>query len=438
MEKHEFSRQFIKNVCSGPLKILVNTIIVFFSYRYFLQVFGVEKYSIWLLLGVIIDFSRLGNLGISDIIIKYVAEARQQQDKVRLCQYVSSGLILISVFVLLLGTALMMAKSFAPQFIHIAPDYIPLFNSMYDKILILSFLLIVLELFLGILFGLGRADVANYLQSTSTFFGTLLSIALVYCKFDFMGLYIGTLTGTVCVTSFAIYYIYKILGYFPFSVAYFNKIVVKDIMHNSIIMFSSSIINLFFLPAGKILISKYIGSTEVVCYDLAFKLGFQIRAVFDLGLKALVPEFSLLKANSTDLSMVLRKIYKYLFAAVIPVFGLIFILSSTILQIWLSAAYIPLINDSFRIIFIGFTINLFASPIYYLLIAQGKFIKILWGYIIQSAVVFACSLLYFLYFHGTSYYVFLFINLLGMTLASGYLLLFNGFMMTWQTQHDNR
>jgi|GEM_PF-5416568 len=436
MEEHKFSRQFIKNVCSGPLKILVNTIIVFFSYRYFLQVFGVEKYSIWLLLGVIIDFSRLGNLGINDIIIKYVAEAREKQDKVRLCQYVSTSLILIIIFTLILGTPLLLAKSFAPQFIHVVPDYIALFTMMYDKILLLSFLLIVLELFLGILFGLGRADMANYLQSASTFFGTILSIILVYCNFDFMGLYIGTLTGTVCVMTFAIYYIYHILGYFPFKIAYFNKVVMNDMIHNSIIMFSSSLINLFFLPAGKILISKYIGSTEVVCYDLAFKLGFQIRAVFDLGLKALVPEFSSMKANTPNLLTVLRKIYKYLLVAVIPVFSVIFMFSSTILQIWLSAAYIPLINDSFRIVFLGFTINLFASPIYYLLIAHGKFIKILWGYMIQSSVVFACSLLYFLYFGGTSYYVFLYINLLGMTLASCYLLLFNGFTMSWQRQND--
>ena len=431
-DQHKFSNQFIKNVCSGPLKILVNTIIVFFSYRYFLQVFGVDKYSIWLLLGVIIDFSRLGNLGISDIIIKYVAEARGQQDKVRLCQYVSTSLLLIVAFVLLLGTPLLLAKSFAPQFIHIAPDYIPLFTIMYDKILILSFLLILLELFLGILFGLGRADVANYLQSASTFFGTLLSILLVYFKFDFMGLYLGTLTGTVGVMMISLYYIYKILGYFPFKLAYFNKVVVQDILHNSMIMFTSSIINLFFLPAGKILISRYIGSTEVVCYDLAFKLGFQIRGLFDLGLKALVPEFSGLKANTPELFMVLRKIYKYLFAAVIPVFSVIFIFSSTILQLWLSSAYLPLINDSFRIIFLGFTINLFAVPMYYLLLAHGKFLKILWGYMIQSCVVFACSLLYFLYLGGQSYYVFLFINLLGMTLASAYLLLFNGFTIRWQ------
>lgn len=432
MEKHKFSRQFIKNVCSGPFKILVNTIIVFFSYRYFLQVFGVEKYSIWLLLGVIIDFSRLGNLGISDIIIKYVAEARKQQDKVRLCQYVSTSLILISVFVLVLGTPLLLAKSFAPQFIHIAPDFIPLFNVMYDKILILSFLLIVLELFLGILFGLGRADVANYLQSASTFFGTLLSIILVYFKFDFMGLYIGTLTGTVCVTSLAIYYIYKLLGYFPFKMTYFNKVVVNDILHNSMIMFTSSIINLFFLPAGKILISRYIGSAEVVCYDLAFKLGFQIRGVFDLGLKALVSEFSSMKTQTPDFFTVLRKIYKYLVLAVIPVFSLIFMFSSNILQLWLASAYIPLINDSFRIVLIGFTINLFAVPIYYLLIAHGRFMKILWGYVIQSLVVFGFSLIYFLYMGGKSYYVFLFINLLGMTLASAYLLLFNGFTVKWQ------
>lgn len=434
MEKHKFSRQFIINVCSGPFKILVNTIIVFFSYRYFLQVFGVEKYSIWLLLGVIIDFSRLGNLGISDIIIKYVAEARQQQDKIRLCQYVSTSLILISVFVMVLGTPLLLAKSFAPQFINILPDYIPLFTMMYDKILILSLLLILLELFLGILFGLGRADMANYLQSASTFFGTLLSIILVYFDFDFMGLYLGTLTGTVCVTSLSIYYIYKILGYFPFKLAYFNKVVVHDILHNSIIMFSSSIINLFFLPAGKILISRYIGSTELVCYDLAFKLGFQIRGVFDLGLKALVAEFSKMKADSAEFFTVLRKIYKYLVVAVIPVFSLIFVFSSNILQLWLSTAYIPLINVSFRIVLVGFTINLFAVPMYYLLLAHGKFIKILWGYVIQSVVVFGVSMIYFLYFGGKSYYVFLFINLLGMTLASAYLLLFNGYTIKWQRQ----
>ena len=421
MSKYKLSTQLIKNICSGPLKVFLNAIVVFFSYRYFLQVFGPNKYAIWLLLAVIVDFGRLGSLGVNDVAIKYIAEAKQQNNIPRISAYITTCLTIIVVFFTIIFIPIFLIKNAAPSFLQIDPQYTPLFFEMYDKILFLSFLTVVMDFMLGILYGLNRADFANYLQSGGNIIGTLLAIALVYMNFDFNGLYLGVLFGTVIVIMVSLLFSYRILNYFPFRFSYINHTLAMDIMRKSVIIFSANILNLLFQPAGKILISRYIGSIEVICYDLAFKLSFAIRNLFVIGLKALISEISGIQNEYYKLVDLLKKIYKYLLVSSVFVYGIFYIFSEQILRIWLADAYMPLMNFSFRVIHITYFLNLLAVPVYYCLFGQGHFKKILGVHSIQSILALALSLFYLVLLHGKSFEIFLFITFISTFTADLYL-----------------
>ncbi|SDF71712.1 oligosaccharide flippase family protein [Sporolituus thermophilus] len=427
---YSFSRQFIKNVFSGPFKIILNAIIVFFSYRYFLNTFGSEKYSVWLLLAIIIDLSRMGNLGVSDVLINYIAEARQKDDNKNLCFYFSTSLSIVSFFLICTGVILWSIRDFIPVFLNVTSAYIPLFNELYLNVIILSFLIVLLEILLVVLYGLGRADLANYYQAIGVFAGTLLSILFIYLGFDIFGLFTGNLIGTIGVIVISLRNIYNQLGYFPFRLTSVKLSTAKDIIQNSIYMFTVSIINLLFLPVGKILVSKYIGTVEVVCFDLTFKIGFQIRSFFDIALKALAAEVSSIKNDYQKLKYVFTKIYKYLFLIAVPIYMVTLIFSKEILTFWLSNLYFPLINESFRIIQSAFAINLFAVPVYYFFLGNGSFKILLGGYMVQSAVAFGLALIYFIVLNGNFYTTYLYICFTSMVLAAIYL----GIMFTRDIQ----
>lgn len=421
MGEYKFSQQFVRNVCSGPIKIILNTLTVFFSYRYFLQVFGPNQYSIWILLAVIIDFSRLGNFGINEIIIKYIAEIRSTGDKKMLYAFSSTSLFLIIMFSLLLIVALFGSQNLIISIMNLAPEKVYMFKALYDRVLLVSFMIIIMEFLLGILFGIGRADLANYFQFGSNLLGTFLSITLVYYNFGLMGLYWGTFCATLLILVVCNYYIYKILGNFPFKIGFIKKTLIKDILKNSMLMFSASVINLFFIPAGKLLLSRYVGSVEVVSYDLAFKLCFQIRSLFDIALKAMVPEVCVIQYDKLRQLVILKKMYIGLILTALPIYSGIYFSSQYILKFWLASAYLPIINDSFRTILIGIFIGLFVVPIYFLLLGQGHFKNLLISYFIQSMLLVVPSILYFEIFSGSSYYIFLYMNDVAMILTALYL-----------------
>ena len=95
MLKNLFRSQLRLNMASGPITTIINAVAMAVAFPVYLHFLGYEKYGVWLVLATVLSFAQLGNLGISQAVMKLVAEERGRGDVVGIQRYVTSALALL-------------------------------------------------------------------------------------------------------------------------------------------------------------------------------------------------------------------------------------------------------------------------------------------------------------------------------------------------------
>ena len=68
------------NITLTVFQVVVSGLTFFFLYKYLFQELGAEKIGIWSLVIAIVSAARISEIGLSGGVVKYVAEARSQDD----------------------------------------------------------------------------------------------------------------------------------------------------------------------------------------------------------------------------------------------------------------------------------------------------------------------------------------------------------------------
>ena len=72
--------QLQRDIFSGSFMAGVNMVLLFVTYPVYLQFLGVELYGLWATFSVLLMFGQMGQLGINQSIIKFVAESKELND----------------------------------------------------------------------------------------------------------------------------------------------------------------------------------------------------------------------------------------------------------------------------------------------------------------------------------------------------------------------
>ena len=92
-----FSSQLRVNMVSGPLTTVINSVVMIIAYPVFLHFLGYEKYGVWLILGTVLTFAQLGDLGIGPAIVKLVAEEHGRNDIKGVQRYITTALAMLCI-----------------------------------------------------------------------------------------------------------------------------------------------------------------------------------------------------------------------------------------------------------------------------------------------------------------------------------------------------
>ena len=94
-------------------------------------------------------------------------------------------------------------------------------------------------------------------------------------------------------------------------------------------IFSARLVSMLVEPFNKVIISKYIGLSEVTYYELALRGAISLRSLYEMGLKAIMPKISELQYKAQDIKNSISNIHKqsikFILFFALPVFcGLFF------------------------------------------------------------------------------------------------------------------
>jgi O-antigen/teichoic acid export membrane protein len=361
------------------------------SYPIYLHFLGASLYGLWVILSVVITFSAIGGLGIDDAIVKYVAQEYGKNNKENILKYISTSINFLIICGIFLVIILICITDIIRGCLNLAVQYSGLFLAIFPFIAVLSVFIFIVNLINSVLKGLGRFDQASYILLSGRAFALLISILFFINGYRIWGLYWGQLLSFVFVLIVSAVFIHREIGRF------YNpwKFELKSLW--ILIKFGgtltvSKVISMLLVPFVKIVIVRYIGLSDVAYFEIAHKIVLQIRSLFERGISAIMPEISRLTTAAHDqekeISRIIFKAYKLILFLGLPTFILLIFAGDIIIKPWLATEYNVAISTTFKIIAIGFTLNLLIIPIYYHFMALGKVKYCFYNHLVQAVLNF--------------------------------------------------
>ena len=300
---------------------------------------GDSAYGVWILIGSLVGYLGLLDLGVTQSIVKYIAEHRARGDQEAINRVITGGVAFYSLMGLIsLGVSFGVAFRFNG-----------IFNTGLDdhtvfKIAVLAGLNLAVSfpatVYVGVLRGYQRYDIDSLVTSITIIVRSLILVALVLGGHGLVALAIVTLVSDLTRLAILIFCVYRINPLITVSRVYLSKPEMKRLFNYSIfafliimgkrmIFYTDSIVIGIFLPAAAV--TRYFVGSRLVTYLL--------QAAEAVGV--LTPTTSDLDARNDRQSIreLLVLSTKYLLLVTLPLGTIFLVMGETFISLWMGPAY---------------------------------------------------------------------------------------------------
>ena len=427
MLKKLFSSQLRINMASGVVVTVINAVAMMAAFPIYLHFLGYERYGVWLVLATVLAFAQLGNLGIGQAVMKLVAEEYGRGDTEGIQRYVTTALALLCLSGSLVLIVILVFKTQIIAAFKLSDENAKMVLWLLPYIGILSIYVFVVQTLNATLAGLGRMDLANYIQSVGRIVAVTAATILLYSGQGIESLLIGSTLSYVFIHIMSLICIWRIARIRILRVRNLDAQRGKRILRFGGAVFGGSLMNMLLSPFNKLMLSRYAGVSAIPLYEIAFRGSMQVRGLVEVGLRALMPEISRISGNMTKhakdrISQIYRRAIKLIFLFSIPMYGILIIFAPLLLRVWLGEKFVETLSGAFRIMLIGTFLSLLGVPAYYTLMGAGHVRHNLGAHIVQSVINVALVLTSILLISTVSLGTVVFATLAGMGGSTAYLI----------------
>ena len=377
MIKKLLSSQLRINMASGMATTVINIAVMAAGYPIYLHFLGYEKYGVWLVLAVVLTFAQLGDIGISPAIMKLVAEEYGRKNIEGIQCYITTALAMLCTSGIVVLTAVLIFKMQIIALFKLSSENTKLAVWLLPYIGVLSVYIFIVNVFNATLSGLGRMDLANYIQTASKAIAVAVATVLLYLGKGIESMIISSAVSYLFIQVVSIICVRKIISIRIFSLSNLNTQYGRRLLSFGGGVFGSSLIGMLLSPFNKLMLSRYAGVSTVPIYEIAYTGSMQVRGLFEVGLRALMPEISRIGADMTSyakdrISQIYHRAMKFVLLFGIPLYAVLIIFTPLLLRIWLGDKFVETLPDAFRIMLIATFISLLGVPPFYFLMGMGR------------------------------------------------------------------
>lgn len=350
----------LKNSLSGVVQLVVTAILTLVCVPFLISELGMEIYGIFAVLSVIGNLSTLAGLGMDRALIVYLSK----QGKCKESNY--DIIVALGIKILLLCLVIFGLFIFQ-RFILLSLFNIPIVfyedaAKLYHLLIFSNGLMIIGMTFASVLDSLQKVYLNSYiyfLYSLVYWLGILLTI---FYGNGLKGIGEISLLSSLIWIIFTIWTALHYWGQIRITGIRKNvkRILNKQIIYSSKI-FSASILNLFFEPLSKILISNFIGLHTVALFDVALRIRGQIASLFSKAIYPLGPYIAN-QPKSDFLNKMIIDVTKKIQLLVIPATIILIFLSKILIYLWIGEENLQELSIYVAVLCAGFL--LFVPPTY--------------------------------------------------------------------------
>jgi O-antigen/teichoic acid export membrane protein len=380
-----------RNTLAGGAGAIAGIAVSAISYPVYLHFLGYEQYGLWLAVSVVISFAAFGHLGLAPAVATTVAAEYAKGDLAGVRKTVSTSLIALSAIGLTAVACILLCGHWFIAALHLRPTLAAQARMLLPFVAMLSLYVVQIDTINAVLVGLGRLDLSVATLQGGRVFSFVLAVALLLAGRGVMSLPIAYLAGNVFVHITSLVLARKITEQGCFRLSAFNFAHLRSLMAYGSGVVAASLINFLLSPLSKFALTRYVGTSAVPVYDMAFTMTMQLRGVLDSGFSSLMPEVSRLKALVSDEARLrIRSTYgqamKLILGIGLPLFGGAIILAHVALQFWLGSRFRPDLVPALRVLLLGGFVSLVGVPGYHIILGVRKVKLNFAGFVLQSGV----------------------------------------------------
>lgn len=400
-----------RNVLAPVLNVLISGVVLFVLYRYLYDRLGIAEIGIWSLVLAAISVSRIGELGLSAGVVRFVAIAIGKDERQRAADIVQTIVITLAVVMgpLMFAAAplfeLALRFLLPQQDVAIALEIVPIaLGSLW--------LMIIVSVFSGSLDGCLRLDLRSMLTAVSQIIYLAFTLLLVP-HFGLKGVAWAQLIQYALLLVGLWVALRLEMRELPVIPSRWNFSLLKEVFDYGVRFQVISVFNMLFEPLTKVIMSKFGGLEALGFYEMANRLILQCRAIIIEASRVMVPTVAALgNAPRRQARELFEKAYSINFYVAILLYGLLGIATTSICILWLGHR-----QDTFilfaLVLNVGWFGNTLCGTSYFSNLGAGRLGTNMISHVLTSIISALASVLLAMVWGGTGVVVGVSIGLLG-------------------------
>lgn len=359
-----------RNAAASIAQVAVSALIMFALYRALLETLGAERLGIWSIVLATVSASRIGDLGLSASVTRFVAHYRARGEAKAAGGVVQTAALSIAV---LLGLALGLAY--------------PLLELLFTRLFSGGALQEAQALLPYALVSLGWTAVAGVFQSglegcQRYDWRALLGVSgqLLYLpaalwlapRYGVIGLAWAQIGQGVVVAIAGWLLLHRFLPGLPWLPWRWRRAWFREMLGYGVQVQIGSIAMMLFEPLTKVLLGRFGGLAAAGYYEMANQFAGKARALIVSANQVMVPMVASFQAQETGkLRQVYRANLRFLFLIVLPLYALVAAWAPLLSEIWIGH-YEPLFVIFVGVLALTMSLNTLADPAYFFSLGTGR------------------------------------------------------------------
>ena len=403
-------RVILRNSASGMGQQLVRIVLLFVAVPLFIKDLGPERYGIFSLLSVLGNLNGFVGLGLNTALTKYVAE----QGKSRESDHDFIVTVLLQVALLLPASLVVIffGRYVVTGVLGVPAHYYAEVHFLFVTLVVANGLILIGQSMTGVLDALQRVDLKNYLQLVYNLsYWSLILVALFFSP-SLASVGAAILLSAILWFVLVSFFVFREYGKLEFTGFNRNfRRVARKQVHYGARVYAGGLIGFFYEPLSKILVSHFIGVTDVGFFDIALRLR---SVLWGLVSQIFYPLFPLMsqEKDKSKVRLYVHDIEQKVFLVVLPLVAVIVFALPSFVNLWLRQngsiiAFTSVIIISFHLVGSSTVI-----PNYQFLLAKDLPQKTI---ILQSSNVIFNSAVFLATVHFLGYYALILANMTAIT-----------------------
>ncbi len=363
--EHNLTSRITRNSLFNLTRTALSIPVFLFTTTYILRTIGKEEFGVWALVGVISSYAQLSDFGITESLIKFIAEYNAKNDSRKLNELLNTSFTLYFV----LGIAFCLVflsgmRIIVDDILNIPTNHRLVAIQVYSLSTVLFFVNMIGGVYGSMLIGAQRMDYSNAILSVSTLVNAIGTVVFLKMGYGLPGLVYNNGITTLFIilgNYLAARRLFPEMRFMPFS--FFDKGTARMIFSFSWKVQVTSISQLMIFQIDRVLLSHYLGLTAVSIYEIANRTVTQLRQLVLSIFIPMIPAASFLDATQgRDLvGGLYRRSFKYMASVSVPFSVLVIALAHPFIRTWVGPGY-----DSsaytVQILAAAYLVNLLTGP----------------------------------------------------------------------------